>query len=65
MPAHYGAESAGSVTLLAQGTSQGRHATHHLSDEALSRRIQQSSGAAASRSNVKKALQGAGPFDRC
>ncbi len=39
--AHYGAESAGSVTLLAQGTSQGPHATHPLSDEALSRRIRQ------------------------
>lgn len=37
--AHYGAESAGSVTLLAQGASQGPHATHPLSDEALSRRI--------------------------
>ncbi len=39
--AHYGAESAGSVTLLAQGTAQAPHATHPLPDEALSRRIQQ------------------------
>lgn len=52
--AHYGAESAGSVTLLAQGTYQGPHVTHPLSDEALSRRIQQSSGAAASRSKAKR-----------
>ncbi|WP_256445921.1 HipA N-terminal domain-containing protein [Stutzerimonas chloritidismutans] len=52
--AHYGAESAGSVTLLVQGTSQAPHATHPLSDEALSRRIQQSSGAAASRSKANR-----------
>jgi len=39
--AYYGAESAGSVTLLAQGASQVLHATHPLPDEALSRRIRQ------------------------
>lgn len=39
--AHYGAESAGSVTLLPDDEPRLARATHRVTDEALSRRIQQ------------------------